>query len=394
MWQWFRFLLSQVPKDKKVLLLNLDETSIRFWYEPRRGLRTRARHETPGLRSARQASRSAQRKALTHVAIICNDPSLQPLLPQVILANKHIVTLKSFKEWQALPGCSAELWRNKSAWINNDVFADIIKKLGEMLKAHAPDRQAILLMDAHSCHFCQKALAAARVKNIWVCIIPASTTGMLQPLDTHVFARFKMFLRTRLHQVMLTGPNRDLNVDEVLDALMLSMKGVLQKHKWDPTFSQNGFGQNFEVRKHLLTMMQWTSPPPLVASMPSYEQFKHCFPKGRFIPFMQLLTGVLPRSERPAKRVRPQPTTPAPIHDEPQPWSKRLRPRMGSRAITAQIAARRASAEPRPLEVSSSSVAPHRPMMSTSGDALPSLRRFPPLARRSRSAFLDDTPKC
>jgi len=91
---------------------------------------------------------------------------------------------------------------------------------------------------------------------------------------------------------MLTGPNRDLNVGEVLDALMQSMKGVLQRHKWDPTFCQNGFGKQFEVREHLLSMLQWTFPPPLVASMPSYEQFKHCFPKGRFIPFMQLLTGV------------------------------------------------------------------------------------------------------
>ena len=249
-------------------------------------MRARARHEAPGLSSARQASRSAQRKVLTHVAIICNDPSLQPLLPQIILANKHVVTAKSCREWKPLPGCRADLWRNNSAWINNEVFADIVKKLGEVLKAHAPDRQAILLMDARSCHFCQMALAAATFHNIWVCIIPASTTGMLQPLDTHVFARFKMFLRTRLHQVMLTGPNRDLNVEEVLDTLMQSMKGVLQRHKWNPTFCQNGFGEQFEVREHLLIMMQWSSPPPIVASMSSYEQFKHCFPKRRFIPFM------------------------------------------------------------------------------------------------------------
>ena len=118
------------------------------------------------------------------------------------------------------------------------MFADIVKKLGKVLKAHAPNRQAILLMDAHSCHFCEQVLAVAADQNIWICIIPASTTGMLQPLDTHVFARFKMFLRTRLHQVMLTGPNRDLKIEEVLDTLMQSMKGVLQRNKWSPVFTK------------------------------------------------------------------------------------------------------------------------------------------------------------
>ena len=38
-WQWFRFLLSQVPPHTPVVRLNLDETSTRFWYEPRLGLR-------------------------------------------------------------------------------------------------------------------------------------------------------------------------------------------------------------------------------------------------------------------------------------------------------------------------------------------------------------------
>ena len=198
MWQWFRFLLEQVPPGKPVLLLNLDETSIRFWYEPRLGLRS-GRGQPPRRGFARQASRGQQRKALSHIAIICDDTSVQPHLPQVLLANERTVTAQMLRHWSSLPGCTTEIWRGKSAWINDKVFGRIVRRLGKALAERAGDRQAILLLDAHTCHFSAAALAAARACNIWICIIPASMTGLLQPLDTHVFSRFKMFLRTRLH---------------------------------------------------------------------------------------------------------------------------------------------------------------------------------------------------
>ena len=238
MWQWFRFLVARVPPDKKLLLLNLDETSIRFWYQPRLGLRGRARATPAGRGAARQASRGQLRKAFTHVAVICDDAALQPQLPQVILVNERTCTNLTLQNWKPIPGCKAEVLRHKSAWINNAKFADILRRIGEALKTHAPDRQAILLMDAHSCHFSEEALAALHAYDIWPCIIPASTTSCLQPLDTHVFARFKMFLRTRLHQAMLSGANKDLDVEEVLDALMHAMRGVLQRNKWSGVFYQ------------------------------------------------------------------------------------------------------------------------------------------------------------
>ena len=37
-WQWFDFLQTQVRHGRPVLRLNLDETSVTFWYEPRQAL--------------------------------------------------------------------------------------------------------------------------------------------------------------------------------------------------------------------------------------------------------------------------------------------------------------------------------------------------------------------
>ena len=153
-WQRFRFLVEQVPPGRPVLRLNLDETSIRFWYEPRLGLRRPSRH-VPKAGFARQASRSQLRKAFSHIGIICDDASLQPHLPQVLLVNERTVTAEQHRRWTPLPGCNAQMWRCKSACINDKVFARVVRTLGKVLRERAADRQPILLLDAHVCHFPQ-----------------------------------------------------------------------------------------------------------------------------------------------------------------------------------------------------------------------------------------------
>ena len=107
MWQWFHFLQAQVPPDRPVLRLNLDETSVRFWYEPRKGLR-RPRGQIPRAGFARKASRAQLRKAFSHVAIICDDSSLQPHLPPVLLVNERAVSAELHRRWTPLPGTNAK----------------------------------------------------------------------------------------------------------------------------------------------------------------------------------------------------------------------------------------------------------------------------------------------
>ena len=120
-WQWFHFLLDQVPPGRSVLRLNLDETSVRFWYEPRQGLRSNS-GPTRKTGCARQASRGQLRRAFTHVAIICDDASLQPYMPQVLLVNERTVTVEQTFTVQhqqscshsALPSVSNTIWRAAS----------------------------------------------------------------------------------------------------------------------------------------------------------------------------------------------------------------------------------------------------------------------------------------
>ena len=158
---------------------------------------------------------------------------------------------------------------------------------------------------------------------------------------------------------------------------MQAMQGVLQRNVWSEVFTGNGFGCRFASRHHLLDLMEWTSPPSIVADLPSLAQFQSCFPAGRTIPFTPLLAGLLPRIHRPAHRKRVVEEADGSMRDAPVPWSKRLRPR--SCGCVSQDKTKAQPSEAQPSAWSSSSrpsKAPWR-MMSCGGSALPSRRCLP-----------------
>ena len=266
------------------------------------------------------------RKAVTHVAIICDDESIQGHLPQMVLVNKHMVSAKSMHLWKGVNGSNMEIMRNKTAWINNEVFAGIVDKIGKVVRQHAPLHQVVLLMDAHICHFSKVALRAAAKHRIWPIIIPASTTSLLQPLDTHVFARFKLCLRQQFNSTMMENENKDMTAQEVLHSLAVTIKMVLQGHKWKRIFDQNGFGRDCRIRPHLLEQMEAEDRMSFDNSLPTFRQFQHCFPTGRLIPFDELFQSVI---NIPAKKqTTVMPATKMESTYAQEPWSKRLRPRL------------------------------------------------------------------
>ena len=213
-------------------------------------------------------------------------------------------------------------------------------------------------------------------------------TSLLQPLDTHVFSRFKMFLRTRLHQIMLTGANEDLTSEQVIDALLHAIKGILQRHSWGAAFAQNGFGPTFEVRAHLLEALAWHTPPVIDSKLPAYTQFTHCFPRRTDIPFVQLLSGVLPRAPRAPDRPRDEAAEDGSDPGEVRTWKVRLRPRLFGRAVVAKAKAVPAPVPPGSPASSADRPEPSVPMMTLGGHPLPSLRRLPSVRRGSSTDLL------
>ena len=93
-WKFFNFLAAQIPHHKKILRMNMDETACKLFYTPRQGMlagKAVARDARRGLH-ARRATMHQKRSMISHVALICDNSTLQPCLPQFLVANERTVS--------------------------------------------------------------------------------------------------------------------------------------------------------------------------------------------------------------------------------------------------------------------------------------------------------------
>ena len=81
--------------------------------------------------------------------------------------------------------------REKSAWNNHGMMRKYLSLLGKCFGNVAKERYVILLLDGHRCHPHESVLAHAKRWGIRLVYMPAHMTGLLQPCDTHVFAKLK-----------------------------------------------------------------------------------------------------------------------------------------------------------------------------------------------------------
>ena len=200
MWQWWNCLEEQVALPRKVLRVNVDETAVRFYMPQRRGLVAKRRRGGPSL--AQDASRRQQRSCVTHVAAICDDTAVQPSLPQVIIGNESVLQAAAVKLVGPALHKNVILLRRKSGWVNKDFLVSYVKLLAACLEPFALRYQPILLWDALPAHCAPSVLRAAGRAGLWVVIVPAKMAWLLQPLDAHVFSRYKNYPRHRYLQLL------------------------------------------------------------------------------------------------------------------------------------------------------------------------------------------------
>ena len=124
-------------------------------------------------------------------------------------------------------------WMDQQIWMK-DILTTLGNALGPLLAQYLP----ILLMDALKAHFATDVLRWAAKRHIWVCIVPASMTFLLQPLDTDVFSRYKAFLRRQCAEFLSDQPCGELSAASVILAMNEASRYVLQAHAQDPYFQK------------------------------------------------------------------------------------------------------------------------------------------------------------
>lgn len=277
-WRWADWLRSRAPAGKEVVFINLDETSVGLFHGAAKGnVVKRGRQKQPPRQNA---SRRALRGAVTHVAMIADRTDVQGRLPQVLIGNKHIFTLSLLAAVAATKPASVHLFREKSSWNNVAVMLRVLELLAEVMSTHFPTLQPVLVLDTVGCHVNPAVVRKANSFGIFLMIVPAKLTWLLQPLDTHVFAGYKHFLRNK-YRALLEAHGRVSPV-QWMTLLFEVATQYLCGNRWLPAFQAVGLHGKPERLSSDLQGLRVERPLP--ASVPRFldpVSLSYLFPTNR-----------------------------------------------------------------------------------------------------------------
>ena len=292
-WRWANFLTEEAKRDGKVpLLVNLDETSVPFGAANTKGnmiLAMPGRQTEPTERPTMNISRKTTRAHFTHVAVICDDPAMQPLLQQVLIFNdKQITTRRAAALENDLP-FNVRIIVKKSAWTDASVNAAILASIGKLLESF-PTKRAIVILDTCNAHLDAAAWARAWVAGIWTCLVPPGLTWLLQPLDTHCFARYQAEL-----DIIAADRFRDLDRDPTAEDIAIAVgtviRKVLQGTVWRRAFQETGWShQQRHISNTVAKQIHFKPDDGNVGStIPSDADLTATLPRGRRLARSMLL---------------------------------------------------------------------------------------------------------
>ena len=271
------------------MLLNLDETAVPLEFTHSRGNIVIKEGGKQIKNMPKQlANRSATRCFFTHVAMICDDPSVQALLPQVMFfAGKHL-SWKNWGELQALLPDNVFIRRQVSGWSNTEQHKIIIRILKLALEPVVATMQPILSFDAAPLHIHPEVIELLGELDIWWLLIPKKQTWLFQPLDTHAFSKFKRYIRNRWLDKLIAQQGRR-NVKDVARIVIEAIQSVLEGNSWTSAFTANGLAEDlFLVSKYIKEQLEWPELPAIAAGPPSEDELKRAWPLTRRVPLREI----------------------------------------------------------------------------------------------------------
>ena len=305
-WKWFNWLLAQLPPNKQPLLLNMDETACRLFYDPAKGVLA---SELVAL----AARRGRVTSSVTTAQTLCcaTIPASSPAHHSTFWATSMCYRQAHWASCDLIGVC-----RRMYMFCDEKVHGSTTPSLqvspdigAESCSSIALIGNPILLLDACSAHLGPKFLASCVRSKIWVVYVPARLTWLLQPADTHCFALLKASLRQLFHDTVLRAANGKVTVKNILEHLDRAIRKVFQGRSWSEAFEGNGWscGQR-QVRQRILDTLEWPAIPEVDNRLPSLQDFQTIFPRNRWIPLAKLL-GCHRVSSSPA-----EPPLPPPVH--------------------------------------------------------------------------------
>lgn len=263
-------------------MINIDETALAYSWARQKGTIV-CRDRLPNGRSLRteQASRNDMRGNVTHMACICDDSSIQPLLPQILMGNHSKFTIRLLNSVAGQLPPNIRLWRQESSWNSHSTMRKALGILRRSLQPIASTHSIILILDMARVHIHHTIYQHAKQCGIRLLYVPARLTWLLQPCDTHLFARFKNELRRRWHEERCQSESGIISSAGWLHIIAQAIRVVIQGNKWRNSFSETGaIDDQAGLSKYILGHMGLLEPFAAPSTPPPLENVRRIFPKG------------------------------------------------------------------------------------------------------------------
>ena len=278
------------------MVINIDETNVKLAPQERAGHVSKGAYRlfVQGRPMGRNASLSAQRSTITHVAAMCDRADFQTLLPQVVLVGANQVGEERLARIRMTAPACVRIWRYPKAWMSNAVMVRYMQLLGGCLKEYRQTYRFILYVDVLKAHICPAVLRAASAANIWICVVPGKMTWALQPCDTHLFARYKQLLTEEFQRRSGLTCTGEISWELMLASLWHVILVLLQGRDWSQAFAAVGLlnGQTRLSRRTKSKLRYERPPPPADSSLPTLADFELIFPKGVSVPIHELFLPI------------------------------------------------------------------------------------------------------
>ena len=263
---WTQWLRERALLGTDVLYVNLDETSVERLSPHRRGhvVSLDARGAAASLVHER-ITRQETHGHLTLVALMCSDPAVQPLLPQILLTKDDRLNRAERNALRALP--EPLLWyEGTDGWVTAGNFPALLTLIRRRVLRARPGCQLVLLLDCAAQHMAANVIAHARRLRIILVFVPARLTWLLQPLDSHVFARFKARLHSLQLQARAARETGVLHPGEWVWLLAAAVVEILVRHDWSSALVANGVtGMPHAFRERITDLLGHACHVPLRA---------------------------------------------------------------------------------------------------------------------------------
>lgn len=297
---WSEYLQQQaVAAGKEPCVLNLDETAVSMASTNSIGLKVGKRWwPNSKIRPHQKVPLGKRRRLVTHCCISVGDSSLQPELPQVFIGNHKCFSPADVATVQAEPIGNVQFWRKKSSWNTSELMCEILTEVSKVFEKH-PGKQAILALDCAPIHITRKVAQKAHDLGIWLLVIPAKCTWLLQPLDCFTFSPYKAYLKN-LYRSSKDGTGKVSDICMLRNFVKLS-KSFLNSRKWERSFLGTGLlGDRSNLTRDLKALgVPPSSPPTKPVLPPPKAVLEGLFPANRKVHYDLLVhKGIHQRKRR------------------------------------------------------------------------------------------------